>query len=504
MKKARYILIIFLAILIPFFCWRSAVAEEIQTPESLEGSEEGEVEEKILPKLLIKAIFQSTSTEKYAGSYIEIVKTTDDDVLLDGIKLVYVNTSGNEKILFEFEDESKMVGEDGSTMLFRYGKVDDEFDKDSADGKFSTSLAATKGTIKIVWESDENEEKQEEVFDSVCWADTKKAREQNNCYLDFKSAAKDGLDTLVRENFELEFGDFEFKDDYSPDFDKENKKLVLKKVEDEEEEETEAEETHVAQCRGLEFSEIFTYFETNKTEQFVEFHNSADEQILLDGCFLKYKNKLHALSGIVLAGEYFAFYPSEFSFTKNPTSSNIVEIIDTDGAIVDKMTYFNGQKKGVSFAQFGYENGEENWLQTYDPTPGEANNYQKWKTCPAGKVINEETGNCVKETTLDTTLEACPAGKYRNPLTNRCKSYATTTSSELKPCADGYERNPETNRCRKIKTNTGAEYELSADTVEEKSTFIAIWSIVAVGAIGVGYVVFQYRQEIGKIFRRKK
>ncbi|MBQ2637677.1 hypothetical protein IJG10_00940, partial [Candidatus Saccharibacteria bacterium] len=142
--------------------------------------------------------------------------------------------------------------------------------------------------------------------------------------------------------------------------------------------------------------------------------------------------------------------------------------------------------------------------QTYMPTPGEENNYQKFKTCPVGKVINEETGNCVNETTLSTTLAACPEGKYRNPLTNRCKSYATTASAELKPCAEGYERNPATGRCRKIVSNDGADYSLVSETFEEKSKFIALYAVIGIVALGVIYILFQYREEIKKKFERKK
>ncbi|MBR3368757.1 lamin tail domain-containing protein [Candidatus Saccharibacteria bacterium] len=266
-------------------------------------------------------------------------------------------------------------------------------------------------------------------------------------------------------------------------------------------------ETETAEpvCRGIQFSEILSYYESEKSEQFIELFNPTATKIRLDGCFLRYKNKLHALSGLIQPEGYFVFFPADFTLTKNPVNSNLIEIIDADGSIVDSLTYFNGQKKAVALAQFGYnDDGSEQWLQTYSPTPSEENNYQKYKTCPAGKVINEETGNCVKILSLSTELAPCPEGYYRNPLTNRCRKYATTTTSTLKECAEGYERNPLTNRCRKIVKNDGANYEVKEEKFEEKSSFVAVWAIVAVGVIGAIYVLFEYRKELFGLMRRRK
>lgn len=273
---------------------------------------------------------------------------------------------------------------------------------------------------------------------------------------------------------------------------------------DEKEDEEEENEKKEPVCKGLQFSEILTYYESEKSEQFIEFYNPTASLIRLDGCSLKYKNKLYALQGVVKPEGHFVFYPSGFNLTKNPVNSNLLEIIDADESVVDSLTYYNGQKKAVAFAQFGYnKDGSELWLQTYLPTPGDDNDYQKYKTCPEGKVINEETGNCVRTVSLSTALAECPEGYYRNPLTNRCKKYTTTTST-LKECAEGYERNPLTNRCRKIVKNDGAEYEVREEKFEEKSSFVAVWAIAAVGAIGVVYVLFEYRKELAKLVKKKK
>ena len=139
---------------------------------------------------------------------------------------------------------------------------------------------------------------------------------------------------------------------------------------------------------------------------------------------------------------------------------------------------------------------------TFHPTPGEPNIPQEFKTCPAGKVINETTGNCVNATTLSSLLKDCGEGKYRNPETGRCKSY-NNSDDDSKECKEGYERNPETGRCRKIKDNSGADYPVIPITgVEERSSFIAIWAIAGVAVVGIGYVLYQFRKEIWYLCRR--
>lgn len=298
---------------------------------------------------------------------------------------------------------------------------------------------------------------------------------------------------------------------------------------DDEDDESEEKELISPVCAGIHFSEILSFYESEKSEQFIEFFNPTAEEINLKGCNIRYKNKLYALSGVVGPEKYYVYFPSAFSLTKNPTVSNKIELLDADDSIVDSLTYYNGQKKAVSYAQFGVDNdGSEIWDQTYSPTPGEENNFQRFKTCEVGKVINEETGNCVKITTITTAIAECPAGSYRNPLTNRCKKYSTTSSalkecsegyernletnrcrkvqtdSVLKECTEGYERNPETGRCRKVVNNDGADFEVKNENFEEQSSFVAILAIAAVASLGAIYIVFEYRKEIARVFKKKK
>jgi hypothetical protein len=248
----------------------------------------------------------------------------------------------------------------------------------------------------------------------------------------------------------------------------------------------------------VEFSEVLSYYAETQGEQFVELHNNNAEQVLLDGCSLKYKNKLYPLTGVLRADEYVARWVNDFALTKNPTNVGVVELVDTDGTIVDKLEYPNGQRKGTAYALIGYDAaGKELWHTTYAVTAGAPNIYQEYKTCEEGKVINEETGNCVKVTAVEE--KTCGEGQYLNPLTGRCKAIETSTSSTT-VCKEGYYLNEETGRCKKIVENTGTSYALQNETYEENSSFIAIAAVGIVVVVGLIYVIFEFRKEIRKFF----
>ena len=65
------------------------------------------------------------------------------------------------------------------------------------------------------------------------------------------------------------------------------------------------------------------------------------------------------------------------------TSSQIAELAEIEeDDVLDVLEYYNGQKKGTSYAFIGYDaGGKEIWKTTFVPTPGEPNNYQEFRTC---------------------------------------------------------------------------------------------------------------------------
>ena len=418
------------------------------------------------PELWIKAINPGYTIDgkSNVGEMIEIVRrSSDHPISLAGATVGYTNSSGNYSTLFEFPENSWMTGE---SILLRLASSPE------------SGLASENYTKTLAFKASITLELDGEVIDRVCWTG------KEGCSREFRSSEPS---VLVRN----ELGEFEHLSNYEPVFDEQAYYL-----------EPEKDELKPSQCKNLVFSEILSYYDSVKSEQFIELYNSSSEQILMDGCSVRYKNKNYDLKGILKAEHYFIYRPVEFSLTKNPTNKGTIELIDTDGKIIDRLDYPNGQKKGTAYAMIGFDDkGEEIWRTTYAPTPGEANNFQEFKTCEIGKVINKETGNCVKITSV--TEKICGEGQYLNILTGRCKK-ATSNSETI--CKEGYVLNPETRRCRKIKENTGANYSIKPETFEEKSSFIALYAVVIVVGLGLIYLIYEFRKEIlkffGKVFRR--
>ena len=421
-----------------------------------------------LPEIYIKAINPGYTVDgkNNVGEMIEFGRggSSDAPISLAGITIGYINSSGNYSILMEFPEYSWLTGE---TLLLRLA---------SSPG---SELAAANYTKTLAFKAGLVLKRGEEILDEVCWTG------KEGCYKEFKSASPT---TLV---WDLETGKFEHVTEYAPVYDAESYKIETEKEE-------EGYGATIGQCKNVIFTEVLSYYESTQAEQFIELYNNGAEQALLDGCQIRYKNKTYALTGVLKAEEYKTYYPSEFSLTKNPTSSNKIDLVDTDGAVVDSLEYPNGQRKGTSYALIGYDaSGEEIWRVTYAPTPGEANNYQEYKTCEAGKVINEVTGNCVK--VVEVTEKICGEGQYLNLLTGRCKKYETAAE---KTCKEGYYLNPDTGRCRKVMENTGADYNLAPESYEEESSFVALYAVLGVLGVGLVYLIYEFRHEIWKLWRK--
>ncbi len=420
-----------------------------------------------LPEIYIKAINPGYTIDgkSNVGEMIEIGKNSSDEMIsLAGITIGYTNSSGNDSVLVEFPENSFLTGE---SILLRLASSPEN------------ELAAMNYTKTLAFRAGLTIKKGEEVIDKVCWTG------KDECCKDFKSAEP----TVLVRNVETNL--FEHVKEYEAIYDV--KAFLIK------EEGDESDDKLLPQCRGLQLSEILSYYDTARTEQFIEIYNSGSEQVLVDGCKLKYKNKSYDLTGIVKPEGYMAYYPRDFALTKNPTNKNTIELIDVDGEVVDKLDYYNGQRKGTAYALIGYDTkGEEIWRTTYAPTPGVGNIYQEYKTCEEGKVINEETGNCVKVTNV--AVKTCPEGQYLNILTGRCRN--VPQESAKKECKEGYYLNPETNRCRKIVENKGADYELKPSENEGESSFVAWWIVGIVVLVGVLYLAYEFRSELTRLFRR--
>lgn len=435
-------------------CANAPMVRAVDEDEAVEISDD-------IPEIYIRAVNPGYTVDEKpnTGEMIELArKNTDAPMALAGMVIGYINSSGNYSVIFEFPENSWMVGE---SIVLRLASAPDS---ERAAVNYTKTLAMKAG-IEL--------KKGEDIIDEVCWTG------KDGCYKEFKSVRPT---TLVRN---METGEFEHVEEYEPIYDENSYYAEVIKEE-------EGYGRVASQCKGMQFSEILSYYETSKSEQFVELYNAKSEQILLDGCQIRYKNKNYNLKGIVGPEGYYVYYPEGFNLTKNPTNSNILELIDTDGATIDRLEYKNGQRKGTAYAFVGYDDvGEEIWKTTYAPTPGAPNNYQEFRTCEEGKVINEATGNCVKVTTV--AQKICKEGQYLNVLTGRCNTIKTASA---KVCKEGYYLNSETNRCRKVVQNNGANYSLAPESYDEQSSFVALWAVLGVVAVGVGYLGYEFRHEI--------
>lgn len=442
--------------------------------------------------------------------FMELYNVTGEPLLLDGWRVEYVNSVGNVAGTIDFAGGMVLNAEYlvlGFADAPQYAEMDELYAYDFGS---SAGLASTAGALRLY--------NGENLADEVCWGGAVCVQNfikfgtkvEDNMTL--KRCIVDGLVEACKDERWFEPAK------YYPEINVEALQLA------------EVEEV-LPQCMGLIFSEIYSYFELDYAEQFMEIYNPTDEAIILDGCAIEYKNKSYGLIGEVLPEEYLVFKNPELKLTKNPSSSNEIFLVDTDGSMAAQMVYYYGQKKGTSVAWFG----EEGWKQTYDVTAGMENVWQEFRSCMVGKVINPQTGNCINFDEDEEPLP-CPVGKFRNPETGRCRSYESidnilqpcddgyyrsaetnrcrkveAVTTAVKPCADGYERNLETNRCRKIRENNGADYAVSGGTVAVASSWVGYGALVAVVAIGVGYVGWQFREEIKrgmmvsvrKVFRRK-
>jgi len=423
------------------------------------------------------------SSQNY--DFIELRQSSSELSLAD-YSLVYYNSAGNEggRIIF---NELQTLTEDRLILGFaKSPQYAGYFDSPYVYNFGSSGLASTAGKIQLLYSG--------EVIDEVCWGKLECAHQGSKFATDQANNR-----SLVRA------GDDYVAEPYYPE--------IIESI-------TTREPPVDTSCDGLIISEIHSYYIESSSEQFIELYNFSHNTISLASCQLVYKNKSYPLGEGELPGlSYYVYQNPDLVFTKDPTSYNLYALKYASGDIFYETILPHGQKKGTSYAIFNPGGESEQWLRTYAITPGKDNVYQEFQTCEVGKIINPETGNCIKEEVEQEVT--CEDGKYLNPLTGRCKNIpvikTTTckdgyylnpstgrckkynTEDEVKECQDGYERNPETNRCRKIRTETGQDYpvvETESSDYDNPKIFVATGVIVGLAILGISYAVYQYRKEI--------
>ena len=304
MKKILFFTIIGIAIVTGVFCAPVFAEDDANTPAT--------------PTLFFRAINAGYKDDASAQNYdfFELAKTVSDDIDLSPYKIQYYNS--NDKLAGELEfNESTIMHAD--MAVFGFSKSPQYAD---APSRYlynfgSSGLAATAGRLKILLGED--------IVDELCWG-------KINCENTAQKFA-----TKQEENFTAVrcVGDcveqFSYEAHYPPiDADA----IILPEPEP------------APSCAGLQITEIYSYYEENSSEQFIELYNSNDFELSLASCSLHYKNKEYPLQGSLGAGEYMIL--QDILLTKDPSASLTFELFDGNGQVFS-IDQPHGQKKGTSF-----------------------------------------------------------------------------------------------------------------------------------------------------------
>lgn len=233
----------------------------------------------------------------------------------------------------------------------------------------------------------------------------------------------------------------------------------------------------------------------------------------------------------IKANGYKAFSNKDIKFTLVNTTSSVT-LKTTNSLFVDSVPAYLNPGDGMSWSLI-----DDVWKYTNRPTPDEANlgslfddaieddtpetlapcaanQYRNPLTnrckllpeyetqlapCKDGQYRSEETNRCRSIISDVVDLVPCAEGQERNPATNRCRSVAAVLGdSTLTPCKEGQERNPETNRCRNIVAMPDVGY-APEKTAQQSSDNSLYFVLAGVGAVALGYGIWEWRREIAKL-----
>lgn len=257
------------------------------------------------------------SSQNY--DFFELTKTVGDDLDLSPFKIQYFNSSDNLAGELEFVEPTILRGD---SVIFGFNKSP-QYQEAASRYLYSFSssgLASTAGRLRIV--------QGELVIDEICWG--KSVCEQP--LPKFATKSSDNRTAVIcRSNCEEPFTLEEYYPAINPEA------IYI----------PEPEPVEFPSCEGVQLTELYSYYEENSSEQFIELFNSNDYDQDLSACTLRYKNKNYSLQGKLEANSYTII--QDILLTKDPSTALSVELFDGNG-LVGSLTYMHGQKRGASFA----------------------------------------------------------------------------------------------------------------------------------------------------------
>lgn len=273
------------------------------------------------PPLFFRAVNAGYKDDNSAQNYdfFELEKTVADDLDLSAFRIQYFNSSDNLAGELEFAEPTVLRAD---SVIFGYQKSP-QYQDSSARYLYnfsSSGLASTAGRLRIV--------QGEKTVDEICWG-------KLTCDQQLPKFATKQADNPTAIICQKDCTELFSLEEYYPNIQEDSIYIP------------EPEPVEKPSCSGLKITEIYSYYEENSSEQFIEIFNSNEHDQNLTACTLRYKNKYYPLSGTLTAESYTII--QDILLTKDPSTSLTIELRDENG-LVDSLTYSHGQKRGASFA----------------------------------------------------------------------------------------------------------------------------------------------------------
>ncbi|MBQ8156826.1 lamin tail domain-containing protein [Candidatus Saccharibacteria bacterium] len=259
--------------------------------------------------------------------FIELVRPdTVEPHSLTPYKIVYTNSNGNPAGEITFGAYDYLVA-DHLVLGFKASPQYQDAPAEFLYNFGTAGLASTAGMLQLYHDN--------ELIDELCWG-------KLSCAQQFaKFSTTESSNTSIILCDPAEDCDSEYYAELDPD-------AIVERPPD-----LPAAISAAPSCAGVQITEIYSYYQEDSSEQFVELHNPTPHTLPLDGCQLAFKSKTFPLDGVLSPGQYYAFQDDNLTLTKSPIKALEIKVIDAAEQTVTTASYDKKQKRGASYAAFG-------------------------------------------------------------------------------------------------------------------------------------------------------